>query len=277
MDGTPLLRNRERPRECDWPSIRLAVHSGATSTGRKTMTTPKAKLAGLALVSALCAGFTLGLTAPACAGWDEGLAAYQRGDYATALREIRPLAEQGDDQAQYYLGSMYHYGQGVPQGYAEAVKLYRKAAEQGYANAQNTLGFMYASGRGVPQDDAEAMEWYRKAAEQGYAPAQYNIGFLYRKGRGVPQDYAEAMKWYRKAAEQGHAKAQLFLGNMYGNGQGVPRDDVQAYMWFKLASSTFPPGKGHDLAVKNRDIVAEKMTPAQISDAERLAREWKPK
>ncbi len=59
------------------------------------MTTPKAKLAGLALIAALCAGFTLGLTAPAWAGFDEGEEAYKRGDYATALREWRPLAERG--------------------------------------------------------------------------------------------------------------------------------------------------------------------------------------
>ncbi len=57
------------------------------------MTTPKAKLAGLALIAALCAGFTLGLTAPAWAGFNEGVAAYQRGDYATALREWRPLPQ----------------------------------------------------------------------------------------------------------------------------------------------------------------------------------------
>ncbi len=69
VDSTPHL-HRERPRERDWYSIRLAVHSGATSAGRKTMTTPKAKLAGLALIAALCAGFTLGLTAPAWAGLD---------------------------------------------------------------------------------------------------------------------------------------------------------------------------------------------------------------
>ncbi len=57
------------------------------------MTTPKAELAGLALIAALCAGFTLGLTAPARAGFDEGVAAFNRGDYATALREWRPLAK----------------------------------------------------------------------------------------------------------------------------------------------------------------------------------------
>jgi len=79
------------------------------------MTTPKAKLAGLALIAALCAGFTLGLTAPAWAGLDEATAAYIRGDYATAIREWRPLAKQGVADAQYNLGIMYDHGEGVPQ------------------------------------------------------------------------------------------------------------------------------------------------------------------
>ncbi len=79
------------------------------------MTTPKAKLAGLALIAALCAGFTLGLTAPAGAGLKEGFAAYHRGDYATAIREWRPLAKQGVADAQYNLGIMYDHGEGVPQ------------------------------------------------------------------------------------------------------------------------------------------------------------------
>ncbi len=152
------------------------------------MTTPKAKLAGLALIAALCAGFTLGVTAPAWAGWDEATAAYKRGDYATAIRELRPLAEQGNAKVQYNLGLMYRKGQGVPQDYAEAVKWYRKAAEQGNANAQNNLGVMYRNGQGVPQDYAEAVGWWRKAAEQGHANAQNNLGFMYRNGEGVSQD-----------------------------------------------------------------------------------------
>ncbi len=76
------------------------------------MTTPKAKLAGLALIAALCAGFTLGLTAPAWAGWDEAAAAHKRGDYATAIRELRPLAEQGVADARFDLGLMYGEGLG---------------------------------------------------------------------------------------------------------------------------------------------------------------------
>ncbi len=108
----------------------------------------------------------IGLAAPAWAGFAEGFAAYERGDYATALREFRPLAEQGDAVAQYNLGIMYSKGQGVAQDYAEAVKWYRKAADQGNADAQNNLGHMYSKGRGVSQDDAEAVKWYRKAAKQ---------------------------------------------------------------------------------------------------------------
>ncbi len=116
---------------------------------------------------------------------------------------------------------------------------------------------------------------YRRAAEQGDASAQNNLGHMYRTGQGVAQDYAEAVKWWRKAAEQGDAKAQYNLGHMYSYGLGVPQDQVQAHMWFNLAAFRFPLGEDRDLAVKNRDIVAKRMTPVQISEAHKLAREWK--
>ena len=93
----------------------------------------------LFIAVALCAGFTLGLTVPAWAGWDEAAAAHKRGDYATAIRELRPLAEQGDGDAQFNLGIMYDVGLGVRHDYAEALQWYRKAAEQGHAKAQFNL------------------------------------------------------------------------------------------------------------------------------------------
>jgi len=110
---------------------------------------------------------------------------------------------------------------------------------------------------------------YERLAEQGNAGAQYNLGQLYRKGQGVRQDNKEAIKWYRKATDQGHARAQYNLGVTYANGQGAPQDYVQAHMWFNLAASS-----GAKMAAKNRDIVAEKMTPEQIAEAQRLAQEW---
>ncbi len=82
---------------------------------------------------------------------------------------------------------------------------------------------------------------------------------------------------YRALADQGHAKAQYNLGVMYGKGRGIPKDYVQAPTWYNLAASRFAPGSSRDKAVKNRAALAERMTPAQSAEAQRLAREWQPK
>jgi TPR repeat protein len=106
----------------------------------------------------IAAGFvalalSLGIAAPLAAGpLEDAAAAYQRGDYPTALQLLRPLAERGEAGAQGKLGGMYYNGEGVPQDYAEAVKWFRKAADQGFAPAQHNLGVMYHNGEGVPQD-----------------------------------------------------------------------------------------------------------------------------
>ncbi len=133
------------------------------------------------------------------------------------------------------------------------------------------LGFEYYQ----KEDYEAALVWFKLAAEQGFANAQYNLGVMYDQGQGVAQDYKEAVRWYRKAAEQGHACSQFILGSMYDNGQGVPQDYVQAHMWYNLAASQLT-GEDRERSVKNRDIVAEKMTSEQIAEAQRLAREWKP-
>ena len=152
--------------------------------------------------------------------------------------------------------------------YATAIKLWRPLAEQGDANLQIGIGLMYKEGLGVIQDDKEAVKWFRLAAEQGRVDAQFNLGFMYNNGQGVLQDYKEAVKWYRLAAEQGHASAQSNLGFMYGTGQGVLQDYARAHMWYNLASAA--GGSKH--GTKNRDIVAEKMTPQQIEKAQEMAK-----
>jgi uncharacterized protein len=163
--------------------------------------------------------------------------------------------------------------------FATALEIWRPRATQGVAFAQLNVGIMYYSGQGVPQDYGEAAKWYRLAAEQGDATAQGNLGFMYYSGQGVPQDYGEASKWYRLAAEQGNPTAQSNLGSMYYSGQGVRQDYVQAYLWVDLAASRFPPSAIDDRkgAAHNRDIVASKMTAEQLAEAQKLAREWKPK
>jgi hypothetical protein len=151
-----------------------------------------------------------GLSLSASAGFDEGSAAFTRGDYVTALNEWRPLAENGNARAQFNLGLMYVDGLGVPQDYAEAARLFRMAAMQGDTNAQLNLGVLYAKGQGVPQDYSEAVSWYRKAAEQGDVYAQFILGRMYVLGRGVPQNYVEAHMWWNLAASQGNDDALMF-------------------------------------------------------------------
>ena len=106
-------------------------------------------------------------------------------------------------------------------------------------------------------------------AQQGDVRAQAILGLMYKFGKGVTQDYKQAVKWYRKAAEQGDVDAQYNLGLMYASGKGVTQDYVLAHMWWDIAAST-----GYESAVKNRDRVAEEMSPSQIEKAHEMAREW---
>jgi len=96
----------------------------------------------------------------------------------------------------------------------------------------------------------------------------------YYHGQGVPQDYVTSAAWLRRAADQGDPRTQFNLGIMYAAGQGVPQDYVQAHKWLNLTASG---EKTPEKATENRNIVAAKMTPAQIAEAQKLAREWKPK
>ena len=178
---------------------------------------------------------------------EEGNGAYMHGDYATAERLLRPLAEQGNATAQFDLGGMYYHGRGVPQDYAAALTWYGKAADQGDARAENGLGDMYFDGNGVPQDYAAALTWYRKSADQGHSSAEYNLGAMYESGEGVPQDYAEALKWYHLAAEQGDARAQVDLGAIYENGEVAPRDYAEALKWFRKAADQASPAAQYNL------------------------------
>ncbi len=115
----------------------------------------------------------------------------------------------------------------------------------------------------------EAIESYRVAAEQGDPEAQNKLGEMYGNGTGVSRDLRQAVKWYRLAADQGHGTAQLNLGQAYADGLGVPGDHVQAHLWLNLASTS-----GDQDARSARDELVEKMTPEQIAEAQRLAREW---
>ena len=121
-------------------------------------------------------------------------------------------------------------------------------------------------------DFDRAWEYWRPLAYRGDAFAQLILGYLYDKGLGGPQDDAEAAHWYRRAAEQGQASAQYNLGLMYVMGQGVPKNDVLAYMWVALSAA-----QGCERKSRVRDSLESSLTPEQLTEAQRLAREWRPK
>ena len=150
----------------------------------------------------------LNLSGPARADFAAGFEAYEKNDYATALKEWLPAAQKGDPYAQHM------------------------------------LGFLYAQGRGVLIDPAKTVSWWLKAAEQGFAPAQYTLGQLYRRGLGVKRDLAKARTWIGRAADAGYPDAQYAYGVMHITGEGVKSDLSTAFMWLDLAADTrgLPPG-----------------------------------
>ena len=172
--------------------------------------------------------FLMTLAAPISAlDFDKGLAAYNSGDYATALKEWKTFANAGFSFAQY------------------------------------NIGLMYDNGRGVPQDYKEAAKWYTLAAEQGDAEAQFNLGVFYDDGKGVPQDYKEALKWYTLSAKQGVAKAQINLGNRYYYGQGVLADFVIAHMWSNIAAANGSELAAKNREIIAKTMTSEDISKAQ--------------
>jgi hypothetical protein len=218
------------------------------------------------LIGTLMVGVLFGNREAVAEPLDDANAAYQRGDFATALPIARALAKQGVAAAQAMLGYMYRDGKGVAKDEKEAVKWFHILAEQGYPTAQFMLGKMYREGRGVLQDYKEASKWFRLAAEQGDAMAQLNLGTMYQQAEGVPQDDKEAVKWYRLAAEQGSAIGQALLGLAYRDGVGILQDYKRAHMWLNLSAAA-----GDDNARKQRDDLTKAMTPAQIAQAQEMA------
>ncbi len=145
------------------------------------------------------------------------------------------------------------------------------AAEQGDADAQCCLGYIYDNGAVVPRDEDAAVKWYTKAAEQGHVEAHYSLGWMLIEEGGVLQDNEAALKWWTRAAELGDTRTPYLLGCMYDCGEGVPQDYVLAHMWFSIATrGTVRQNRSLD----KRDTVAKKMTPAEIKEAKKLARDW---
>ncbi|MCC5976590.1 MAG: sel1 repeat family protein [Salinarimonas sp.] len=212
-----------------------------------------------------------------------------------AIAEARRDAENGDIEAQLWLGTMYYNYASLPQEFAKAEHWWRQAAEQGNATGQYGLGLLYRMGDGVVQDYAEAARWFRKGALQDHLASMNSLGNLYARGLVTPPEGAEPTDWLQRAQEKrietaerrrasnyesrsrgdsanaakGDFSAQFSivrLATSYAEGKHwFPKDNVRAYKWFTIARM--------GPALK-RDELGERMSPEEIAEAERLAREW---
>ena len=116
-----------------------------------------------------------------------------------------------------------------------------------------------------------ALENLTRCAEQGYAHAQALLGLRYQSGEGVPKDLDQAMRWLLRAAQNGDAIGQANVGLMYDSVQGVRKNVVLAYVWYDAAAA-----QGHESAEGSLPRLSDRMTPDQITEAQRLSRNWQP-
>jgi len=193
------------------------------------------------IAAAVLAAFVVLGAGPVRAGYNEGREAYNKADYATAWKELEPLAKQGNADAMYLVGSMHHMGMGVSPSYKDAAV------------------------------------WYRKAADAGKIDAIFTMGIVYEGGIGVPRNAQEGFQWYKKSADRGFYAGQLKIANMYGKGVGVKKDIPQAYFWYGVAERSAPKQGNDRYEIPIiKDKLASLMTKEQIAEADRKIKAWKP-
>lgn len=159
-----------------------------------------------------------------------------QGDFDEVLQELKQMAEQGFEKAQWRLGFMYERGLGVDVDYAEALNWYSKALKQGSGEALARIGFMYERGLGVTQDYDKAAEYYQQALPAGSGFGIAQLGYLYFIGKGVKRDYEKAVAYYRMAADKNNGLGMARLGQAYAKGVVVSQDYSQAAQLFRLAA-----------------------------------------
>ncbi|NGZ26693.1 MAG: sel1 repeat family protein [Magnetococcales bacterium] len=144
-------------------------------------------------------------------------------------------------------------------------------ADAGDAEAQYQVAVRYAEGEGVGKNPEEAAKWFQKSADNGDVDAMVMMGILFENGQGVKKDLSQAAQWYEKAAQRGHSEGQYYIAMMYAYGQGVKKDLLQAGKWLEVGAAN-----KDERAVRARDAVQKLMTPQQIVEARKWAKEFKP-
>lgn len=201
---------------------------------------------------------------------EDGIAAYHRGEYQSALKLLRAPAAYGNADAQFFVGLLHWAGKGTARDVVAALEFFDLAAAQGNARAMNAIGYAHDHGIGVPSDVYKAIGWYRKAEAANDPGALANLAILYREGRGVARDDEKAWRLLQKAAELGYGPAMNHLGELYAFGIGVAQDLEKAVGWWTRSREIGNSDAGWYLA---RYLVRVRATPAEIAEAVPLLRE----
>jgi S1-C subfamily serine protease len=237
----------------------------------------------------------------------EAFDAFKHDDYATVLRVCLAPAKAGDSVCQDMLGLLYSEGRGVARDQAAAFHWFQLAAALGNPTAAYNLAIAYERGEGVAENPAEAEKWFAKAAESGLAYAQLHLAAVaagrsdwksaikwlrpaaaqglpsaqtmlalaYEAGKGVRRNEKLAAKWFEAAADHGDTAAQSHFAGLYERGDGVDQDFKESYFWYAVAlrDPKDPTAKQDAEGLKR---VAAKLGAADVADAAKIAKDWKP-
>lgn len=194
------------------------------------------------LATCLLAGVLLA-SAPAFAGFEDGNAAWQKGDYATALKEFTAAAKAGDADASYRLGTMYANGEGTPRNLYLAWQYFHQAVERGNLTAVAEMGdlsdyfdlYLFSHEVPAPGKRGAALKRLQRAAAKGNGNALNDLALMYKQGDGVRQDMKKALEYLNQAVAKNNPYALTNLGLMYGKGDGVEADPERAVSLYKQA------------------------------------------
>jgi len=208
----------------------------------------------------------------------EGIQAHKQGNYKIALKKLRPLANQGNPQAQLRLANMYARGKAVEKNKMKTIRLAAKSAEQGYPKAQRVLGEMFLEGQFVPENKKVALKWLRKAALQGELHASYKLGALYKRGLDVTQDYDKAIKWLEMAANQGYGLAANEIANIYNPRISLFKseslvDDKKSVKWYGI-SYVLSDGSLKQESKEKINTLSKNMSAERFDDAVDQTERW---
>lgn len=258
------------------------------------------------ILSLLCGTFLVAQSAQA--GLSDAILAYDYGQYTSALSEFSYLQDEGNPIASYYLGRMYHMGQGVTENIDMAKSLYQAAASAYYFPAMTQLGKillnegqyeqalpllqqsalagqmasvyelaeLYMKGAFVEKNPNKAFDYYKMAALGGDMKAQYQIGKMYLTGQGIPQDYANATKWLSRSANQGYLLAQVDLAELYANDK-ILKNTQNAYAWYSIIAAFNSDKIGQKAAEKRDLLLKDNKLKRDLGKIQSVISSWKPK